>query len=300
MLLRGAAGGDDRGGEAEHGVLALVEGGRARVVGLAGHVDPPAAVRPDVAPDTHGVPETVEGPALLDVELDEGTDPGEGLVVASEVVRGAPGALDRLGHRHAVGVAQPAGAVGGHRPGDDARPGTGDPEAGPLLVGEVDDADGSRRLEAPLAQAVQGGQGADHTERAVEGTAVGDGVEVRADDDPGGAGGDGRVGVAPPRPLVAHPVDGEVEATCRALPGEPLAQVVVGARPGVAAVPPGRGIQADALEVVPHPPEGKRRPVGCQPARHVHHWTKRRPLTGAAVHGGCLGWETSRDGSPSA
>ena len=86
-------------------------------------------------------------------------------------------------------------------------------------------------LDAGLAQRVDGGEGADDPEGAVEGAAVGHGVEVRADDDAGR-----RVGVTPPAPLVAGAVLDEVETTGRALGGEPLTQVVVGAGPGVAAV----------------------------------------------------------------
>ena len=63
------------------------------------------------------------------------------------------------------------------------------------------------------------------------GTAVGDRIEVAAGDDSGR-----RVGIAPPRPLVAAAVDGDVQSACVGGAGEPLAQIVVGARPGEASV----------------------------------------------------------------
>ena len=61
-----------------------------------------------------------------------------------------------------------------------------------------------------------------------------------------------RVWVSPPGPLVAHPVLGEVEAARRALPGEPLAQVVVLTGPRVATVATALGAASDRLQVGPH------------------------------------------------
>ena len=110
-------------------------------------------------------------------------------------------------------------------------------------------------LETALAQLVERREGAHDAERPVEGPAVGDRVEVRADDDARVAGGDGGVGVAPPRPLVAHPVGRDVEAALSALPDEPLAQVAVGAGPGEAVVPAAVVVSPDTLEVPPHPEE---------------------------------------------
>ena len=211
LRLGGAPGRDDQGGQAEHGVLALGERGGAGVVGLAGHVDPPAPVRPDVAADPDGVAEVDEAAALLDVQLDEGADPGEGLVVAAEGGRVAAGAAHRLGHRHAVVVGEPAGPVGPERTGDDAGPRAGDAEARALLVGEVDDPHRAGRGEAVVPQLVDRRERTDDPERAVEGATVGNRVQVRADDDAGVTGGHRGIRVAPPGPLVAHPVGGEVE-----------------------------------------------------------------------------------------
>ena len=62
--LRGATGGDDRGGEAEHRVVAVLEPGRAGVVRLAERADAPAAVGPDVAADGDGGVDVDEVAAL--------------------------------------------------------------------------------------------------------------------------------------------------------------------------------------------------------------------------------------------
>ena len=240
----------------EHGVLALGERGGAGVVGLTGHVDPPAAVRPDVAADTDGVAELDQAAALLDVQLDERADPGERLVVAAEAGRVAAGAPHRLGHRHAVVVGEAAGPVGPQRPGDDPRARAGDAEPGALLVGEVDDPHGPGRGEAVVPQLVDRREGTDDPERAVEGATVGHRVEVRADDDAGVPGGHRGIRVAPPGPLVAHPVGGEVEPAVGALAGEPLAQVVVLAGPGEPVVARRCSPSTpEGLEVVPHPSE---------------------------------------------
>ena len=122
--------------------------------------------------------------------------------------------------------------------------------------------------EAVVPQLVDRRERPDDTERAVEGPTVGHRVEVRADDDAGVAGGDRGIRVAPPGPLVAHPVGREVEPTVGALAGEPLAQVVVLAGPGEAVVAPAVVVEAQGLEVVPHPPE----PRGG-PAEAVASWT---------------------------
>ena len=147
-------------------------------------------------------------------------------------------------------------AVGAHGSGDHPRPGAGDPEAGALLVDEVHDPDGSEGLPALgprlRLEQVEGGEGAHHAQRAVEGSAVGNAVEVGAGHDPLLAAGGGGIGVAPPRPLVAHAVLGQVEAAGRALAGEPLAQVVVLIGPGETAVAAGAGVAAHRLECSPH------------------------------------------------
>jgi hypothetical protein len=135
-------------------------------------------VGPDVAAHTDGVAEVDEAATLLDVQLDEGADPGERLVVAPERAGVAPGSSHRLGHRGAVTVGQATGSVRTEDAGDDARARAGDPEAGALLVDEVHRADGAGRGEAGRPQVVDGREGADDAERAVERAAVWNRVQV--------------------------------------------------------------------------------------------------------------------------
>ena len=276
----------------EHRVVAVLEAGRAGVVGGARDVDPPAAVRPDVAADTHSGTALVVGvgvgerAALFDVQLDEGVHPGQRLGVVAEARRVAAGSRDRLGHRRPVGVGQAEGAVGRERTGDEARSGTGDPEPGALLVAETGHGQRNSRSQPGGAQRVDRRERRDHPERAVEGPAVRDRVQVRADGHAAGrpVRADG-VGVAPPGPLVAGAVQGEVQTPSGALPGEPLPQRVVLAGPGVPPVPAGRRVPADRGELGPHGVEGAQR-------RHGHRDTRVLGVHGGA-HGtnlGCRPW----------
>ena len=107
-----------------------------------------------------------------------------------------------------------AGPVGGQRAGDHPRPGAGHAEPGALLVDEVHHPDRPGRPEALGPQRVHRGERADHAERAVVRAAVGDRVQVRAGHHPGAG---SRVRVAPPRPLVAHPVLDQVQPAGGAL-----------------------------------------------------------------------------------
>ena len=135
-----------------------------------------------------------------------------------------PEAAQRLGHAHAVAVGQAERPVGRQRSGD--HPGTraGDAEPGTLLVAEVHDPDRSGGPESVGLQGIERGEGADHPERPVKGAAVGNAVEMRPGGDAGRRVG---VGVTPPRPLVAHPVGGQVQPARSRFPGEPFPQGVV-------------------------------------------------------------------------
>ena len=264
----------DEVGIPEHGVAAVLEAGGAGVVGLAGEVEAPAPVRPDVAGDGDRRAEVDERAPLLDVQLDERADPTQGLLVRSELVRVAAGRAQGLGVGGAVGVGEREGPLGGQLAGQDPGAGAGDPEAGALLVDEVDHRQGHVGRNAGRAQGVDGRERRDHAEGSVEGTAVGHRVQVRADRDPGTAGRhrvvDGAGAVPPPGPLVADAVDGEVQAAAGALGGEPLAQGQVLGGPGEPPVaarrrPPHR------LELGPHGVEG----------RGAHRVDCRRPVTSA-------------------
>ena len=252
--------GQDGLGIPEHGVAAVLEAGRARVVRGAGHVDAPAPVGPDVGADGDGGgggAEIGERAALLDVELDEGGDPAERLVVAAQCRGVAPERLQRLGHRQAVAVTQAQGALCWQRPGDDPRAGAGDPKAGTLLVDEADHGDRDGGGEPGRAEAVDGRQRGDDPERTVEGAAVGHRVEVGPHGHPAArAVGPDHVGVSPPGPLVAGAVLHDVQAPGGALAGEPLPQVGVLTGPREAAVATRAGVAADLLERRPHRVEG--------------------------------------------
>lgn len=257
--------------------MAVLEPGGARVVGLAAEVEAPAAVRPDRRGDTDRPAEQVQGPALLDMQLDEGADAGQPFGVGADRVRVLPGLLHRPGEADTVGVEQlpgvPRGQAARGQPGADA----GQAEAGALLVHEVDDSQRPRRAGAAVAQLVEGGEGRDHAERPVEGAPVGDGVQVGAGDD-----GVARRGIAEPGPLVAVAVRLVGQAAVLGLRAEPLPAVRVGRRPGVAAVAAGPGVPADQGQLPPHRGEaGPRSGVGHEDSR-IGIRTSRSAATSAA------------------
>ena len=86
------AGGQHGGGQPEHRVVAVHQPGGAGVVGLAVEVQPPPAVRPDAAGDADRSAGVDEAAALLDVQLDQGADPAQRLVVAAELLGSCPAA----------------------------------------------------------------------------------------------------------------------------------------------------------------------------------------------------------------
>src|SRR5690606_16556419 len=142
----------------------------------------------------------------------------------------------------------------GELPGGEAGANASQAEAGALLVAEVDDAERPGGPGAPVAECVQGGEGGHHAEGAVEGAAVGHGVQVRAGDDgvPGGR-------VAEPGPLVAVAVGLVGQAAGAGLLLEPGPAVGVGRGPGVAAVAAGAGVAADGQQLRPHAVEAHAR-----------------------------------------
>ena len=72
---------------AEQGIMAVGHSGRAGMVGLAGEVEPPAPMGPDVAGHADRSIEIDQAAALLDVQLDEAADPRQRLGVAPDAVR---------------------------------------------------------------------------------------------------------------------------------------------------------------------------------------------------------------------
>ena len=106
---RGLPGGEHRGGEGQHRVTPVGEGGRARMVGPAGEVEPPAPVRPDLLADRDRRVQVRQRPSLLDVQFHVGADGREQVVVGPDAVRVVPGRRHRLGQRHPRGVGQRPG-----------------------------------------------------------------------------------------------------------------------------------------------------------------------------------------------
>ena len=121
------------------------------MVGLAGEVESPPAVRPDRGGHADGCVEVDKGAALLDVQLDEHADPVQRLVVPPE--RGGVGACGahRLGQAHAVAVAQFPGRIRVEQAGEQAAAHAGDAEARTFLVGEVHHGERPVRGDSPLA-----------------------------------------------------------------------------------------------------------------------------------------------------
>ena len=143
VALGRGAGGQHDAGEGEHRVVAVGEPGGARVVGPAGQVEAPAAVRVDRGADGDGPAQVDQRPALLDVQLDERADPAQRLRVGPQRRVARP--RDGLGHRDAVGVGEPGGPLGGERAGEDPRARAGDAEPRALLVAEAGHAERPRR-----------------------------------------------------------------------------------------------------------------------------------------------------------
>ena len=131
----------DGGGVVQHRVVTVLKAGGARMVGLAGELHPPPAVRPDAGADGHGPAEVDQPAALLDVQLDEAPDAAQRLLVPPDVRGVVPGRRHCLGHGRPVTVTQPQCVIPRKRAGHHPRPGAGDAEPRAFLVTEVHDAD---------------------------------------------------------------------------------------------------------------------------------------------------------------
>jgi len=85
-LLRCGPGGANDRGQCQHRVVPIDEPGGAGVVGLTEQVEAPPAVRSDGGADGHRAVEVDEPAALLDVQLDEHTDPAQGFLGGNAAV----------------------------------------------------------------------------------------------------------------------------------------------------------------------------------------------------------------------
>ena len=167
------------------------------MVGLALEIQPPAAVRPDPFGQADGRAQRGEGPALLDVQLDDGADAVQQVIARAQgagiVARGRHG----LGQRGAGIVGQRPRRVGADGAGQQAGAETRDAEPAAFFLGEGGQHHGPSGMKGFRLQQVDGGQRGDHAERAVEAAAVGDRIQVAAGHD------GGRALRAPPGPQVA-------------------------------------------------------------------------------------------------
>ena len=182
------------------------------VVGPAGEVEAPAAVRPDALGDADrprpaGRPG--RGPARCAVRRRRRCRPA-----VPRRGRARPGRTrprpSRRPRLTPVAVAQRPGRLGSDDPGQQPAAQAGDAEPGALLLAERGHRDRPDRDAAAGAQQVDGGEPGHHAERAVERAAVGHRVQVAAGHDRAGArwrwpaGAAGRAGGGiPPGPQVA-------------------------------------------------------------------------------------------------
>ena len=133
-------------GEPEHRVVAVGQPGGAGVVGLAGQVEAPPAVRPDAVGDADrgGPVDQGDGPARRAARR---SVPTRRSVSSSRPRCAGSWPAARIASASVVPSrsAQAAGLVGVQRAGQQPRAGAGDAEPGALLVGEADD----RRAAGP-------------------------------------------------------------------------------------------------------------------------------------------------------
>ena len=135
------------GGQTEQGVVAGRPGGRAGMVGLAGQLDPPAAVRPDAAAHATAWPGSTRArpcstcsstkvPTRTSVSSSRPSGAGSRPAPCKASAMDTPSGSGRPSARSAPSAPVRAGA------------GASDAEPGALLVGEIDDADPAGGREA--------------------------------------------------------------------------------------------------------------------------------------------------------
>ena len=145
-------------GEGQHRVAPVGHPGGAGVVGLAGEVEPPPAVRPDRAghrrPARPGRPSAA---ALLDVQLDERADPAQQRPGRGPSRPGRRRRRQRLGERHPVAVAQRAArGPASSAPVSSREPEAGTPNRAPSSSAKAATASGRAGVTPRGAQLVDG------------------------------------------------------------------------------------------------------------------------------------------------
>ena len=193
---------------------------RAGVRGLAAKGDLVTLGGEGAGDDSQRQAHRLEHRSLLDVELEVGGGAAQAAAGLEHAVEAHAAARQHVGHRLAVAVAQATSDFEVEASRRGARAEQAQPEARAFLVGPVDQAHGDRghALRRDASQHLEARQ---HVERAVEPPAVGDRVEVAADEELL------RRASFERRPAVAGLVglDGDGES------GEVLGEPVTGARP---------------------------------------------------------------------
>src|SRR5690625_5039784 len=158
---------------------------RAGMIALPGEGEVPATVADDRGADSHGLIGARQTEALLDMEFDERTDPGQPRLITPDTIRVEAIATGDVGEGVAGRVLEPECAVGLDRTGEQPRTEAGDTEARALFLGEHGQGEGpAGPLErARGLQLVEGRQRRGDPERSVEFAASGHRVEMGAGDD---------------------------------------------------------------------------------------------------------------------
>jgi hypothetical protein len=236
----GLRGHDDR-------ILSIGHPGGAGVVSTSLDAHVPTAVGDDRPRERERLTQVLEAPALLDVQLDEGGEPGEAHGVGPDQSRIESGIPRRLGEGDPAVVAQLTHPLRVDESGEQPCSETGDAETGALLLGERRDHERSRRPHAPLAEHVDGGERAGDAERPVEVAAAWDGVEMRARRDRIDA---ARVWSIPPGPDDSVAVDVDVEPASIRLLDEPGPQREFGCREHGSRVSAALRVDADVSDLL--------------------------------------------------
>ena len=153
------------------------------MVALADDAQPPPAVAEDRRADADRLVAVDQVASLLDVQFDEGADPGQRLGVWPEKSRVEAALFGHLSKRVAVSIAQGTGQDHVDRAGEQAGSEAGDTEPRPLLLGKDGDGERAFGTDAGAPQQIQGDERGGDPERAVERSAAGHRVEVTSGDD---------------------------------------------------------------------------------------------------------------------
>jgi hypothetical protein len=162
---------------------------------------------------------------LFYVQLDEGVDAGDEVLVGADPRGVEAGRGHRVRPGHALVVRQATRSTRVDRTSQEAAAQACDPETSALFLDEHRDGERPRGRYAAFAEQVDRGKPRHDPQRAVERSAVRDRVKVAAGDD--GA----RAGTAPPSPEVAVAIGHHVQSADRRVLDEPVAQLSIDRSP---------------------------------------------------------------------